>query len=55
LVWRDSCVVLPKRVADDEKRDVYLVGVLEYVVAGRLDHFAVGDDDSAAIEGFLLR
>ena len=44
----------PEGVAHDQERDVDLVGVAEDVVAGRLDHLAVGYDDFAAIEGFLL-
>ena len=44
----------PKRISDYEERDIHLVGVFEDVVARRLDHFAVGDNDGAAIVGFLL-
>lgn len=45
---------VPKRIPDDEEGDVDFIRVFEDVVAGRFDHFAVGDGDGAAIESFLL-
>jgi hypothetical protein len=41
-------------VADDEKGYVVFVCALEDFVGGGFDEFAVGDDDFAAIVGFLL-
>lgn len=46
--------VAPERISHYKERDIDLVGVFEYVVAGRLDHLAVGYDDFSAIESFLL-
>lgn len=45
---------VPEGIADNEKGDVLLVGFEEDVVAGRLDHLAVGYYDWTAIVGFLL-
>lgn len=44
----------PEGVADNEESDVDLVCVSQDLVGRGLDHLAVGDDDGAAIEGFLL-
>ena len=41
-------------VTDDKESNVQFVGTFENLVTGGLDHFAVGQDDIAAIEGFLL-
>ena len=45
---------LPEGVAHDQERDVGGVGAAQDVVRGRFDHFAVGDDDLAPVEGFLF-
>jgi len=45
---------IPEWIAYDEECDVDFVSIFEDIVAGRLDHFAVGYDDFAAIESFLL-
>jgi hypothetical protein len=50
VVQRD----IPERIADNEESDIDCVCVLENVVAGRLDHFAVCNDDFATIERLLL-
>lgn len=42
-------------VADDEESYVFGVGVCQNFLAGGFDHFAVGEDDRAAIVGLLLR
>lgn len=42
-------------ISDYEEGDVDFVCVCEDRVAGGFDHFAVGDDYGAAIEGLLLR
>jgi hypothetical protein len=44
----------PEWISYYEERDVDFVGIFEDIVAGRLDHFAVGYDDFTAIESFLL-
>jgi hypothetical protein len=44
----------PEWISYYEECDIDLVGVFQDVVAGRFDHFAVGDDDFAPIERFLL-
>jgi hypothetical protein len=44
----------PERISYDKECDIDFVGVFEDVVAGRLDHLAVGYDDFAPIESFLL-
>jgi hypothetical protein len=46
--------VIPEGIADDEECDVGFIGVLENSVAVRLDHFAIGEYQGSAIEGFLL-
>lgn len=38
-----------KRIANDEESDIFCLGIVEDVVAGRLDHFSVCDDYFAAI------
>lgn len=45
---------LPKWIPDNEKGNIDFVCVFQNVVAGGLDHFAVGDDDGTAIKCFLL-
>jgi hypothetical protein len=45
---------LPEWVSYNEKGDIDFVGVLQDVVAGRLDHLSIGYDDISAIESFLL-
>ena len=50
LTWR----YLPEGIADDEKGDVDFVGVAQDVVGLRFDHFTVGNNHVAAIEGFLF-
>ena len=52
--WRRRGENVPEGVADDEEGHVGLVGAAEDLVARALDHFAVGDEDGAAVEGFLL-
>ena len=47
-------VCAPEWVSYDEECDVDFVGIFEDVVAGGLDHLAVGYDNFAAIKGFLL-
>ena len=46
--------LLPERIPYDEERNVHLVSVLQDVVARRLDHFTVGNNNRPAIESFLL-
>jgi hypothetical protein len=46
---------IPKGVADNEERNVFLVGVSKDLVTCRLDHFSVGKNHFAAIVIFLLR
>lgn len=41
-------------VADDAEGYVDFVRITEDLIAVGLDHFAIGDDDGAAIVGFLL-
>ena len=45
--------MLPVRVADDEERDVFGVGVAEDLVGFCLDHVAVGEDQLLPVECFL--
>lgn len=45
---------LPEWVPYYEECDIELVGVLEDIIARRLDHFTIRNDDFAAIECFLL-
>lgn len=47
-------VSIPERVTDNEKCDIYFVCILQNIVAGRFDHFAVRNNHGAAIESFLL-
>jgi hypothetical protein len=45
---------VPKRIANDEERYLDIRRIGEYLVARRLDHFAVREDDGPAIKRFLL-
>ena len=43
----------PKWIADDQERDVLLVGILDYRFAVRLDHIPIGQNNLFAIQLFL--
>ncbi len=45
--------ILPVRVADDEERDVFGVGVAEDLVGFCLNHVAVGENQLLPVECFL--
>jgi hypothetical protein len=45
---------VPEWISHYKEGDVDLIGVFQDVVAGGFDHFAVGDGNGTAIEGFLL-
>lgn len=45
---------IPERIAYNEEGDVHLIGVFQNIVARRLDHFTVGNNNGTAIESFLL-
>lgn len=52
---REVCVCCcAEGVADYEEGYICFVGAGEDLVAGGLDFFAVGEDDGAAVVGFLL-
>jgi hypothetical protein len=46
--------VVPKRITNDQECNVDIICIAQDLIAGRLDHFTVCDDDGAAIESFLL-
>lgn len=48
-------MVVPEWIPYYEECYVDLVCIFENLVARRFDHFSVGEDDGAAIVGFLLR
>ena len=51
---KEFCVAtLPEGITNNEQRHVLVRGVLQYLVAPRLNHITIGKNQRPAIEPFL--